>query len=156
MRSVIHEANETGIQAIVEQQFAIGKQIIQAGLVPIIEPEVNIHCPEKTQAEDMLKKALIQAIEKLSDNEKIMLKLTLPNEDNLYKEIVENPKVLKVVALSGGYSRDEAVDMLSKNTGVVASFSRAFTQGLTKQLTDEEFDSAVKDSIDVIYEGSNT
>jgi fructose-bisphosphate aldolase class I len=156
MRSVIKLANPQGVDAIVDQQFEVGKQILAAGLVPIIEPEIDIHSPEKAEAEGLLKAAILRNLESVGDDQQIMLKLTLPEQDNFYAELVSHPKVLKVVALSGGYSRDEANARLTRNNGVVASFSRALTQGLTAQLSDDEFDGALDASIGSIYEASRT
>jgi fructose-bisphosphate aldolase class I len=156
MRSVIKLADPQGVDAIVDQQFEVGKQILAAGLVPIIEPEIDIHSPEKAEAEVLLRAAILRNLESVGDDQQIMLKLTLPDEDNFYAELVSHPKVLKVVALSGGYSRDEANARLTGNNGVVASFSRALSQGLTAQLSDEEFDGALDASIGSIYEASKT
>jgi fructose-bisphosphate aldolase, class I len=156
MRSVIKQANPAGIQAIVDQQFEIGRQIIAAGLVPIIEPEVDIHCPDKAAAEDLLKAAIMAALDKLPEGELVMLKLTIPTKDNLYADCIAHPRVLKVVALSGGYSRDEANTRLARQKGMVASFSRALTEGLTAQQSDAEFDAALDKAIESIYQASKT
>lgn len=156
MRSVIKQANEGGIQAIVEQQFEIGKRILAAGLVPILEPEVDIHCPDKADAEALLKAELLKGLAGLAPGDRIMLKLTLPEEDNLYRECIEHPSVLKVVALSGGYTRAEANERLARNHGMVASFSRALVEGLSAGQSDEEFDAALDASIQSIYEASKT
>jgi fructose-bisphosphate aldolase class I len=156
MRSVIKLADEKGIQAIVDQQFEVGRQIVRSGLVPILEPEVDIKSPQKREAEEMLRTALLAGLENLGDDEKVMFKLTLPEEDNFYRELVDHPKVVLVVALSGGYSREEANARLSRNNGVVASFSRAFTEGLSAQQSDEEFDSTLASSIESIYTASVT
>ena len=156
MRSVIKLANEKGINAVVDQQFEVGRQILAAGLVPIIEPEVDINSPEKAQAETLLKSAMLAQLDKLSADQQVMLKLTLPEQDNFYAECVKHPNVLKVVALSGGYSREEANARMSRNNGVVASFSRALTEGLTAQQSDNEFNSALNDSIESIYQASKT
>ena len=156
MRSVIKQASATGIKAVVEQQFEVGAQIIAAGLVPIIEPEVDIHCPDKAQAEALLKPALLAALDKLGQNDLVMLKLTLPESDNFYAECVSHPNVLKVVALSGGYSRDEANRRLSLNNGVVASFSRALVEGLSAQQSDTEFNSMLANSVASIRAASIT
>jgi fructose-bisphosphate aldolase class I len=156
MRSVIKQANPVGIQAIVDQQFAIGRQIIAAGLVPIIEPEVDIHCPDKAAAEDLLKTAIMAALGKLPEGELVMLKLTIPSKDNLYADCIAHPRVLKVVALSGGYSRQEANTRLARQKGMVASFSRALTEGLTAQQSDAEFDAALDQAIESIYQASKT
>ena len=156
MRSVIKQANPAGIQAIVNQQFAIGRQIIAAGLVPIIEPEVDIHCPDKAAAEDLLKAAILAALGKLPEGQLVMLKLTIPTRDNLYADCIAHPRVLKVVALSGGYSRDEANTRLARQKGMVASFSRALTEGLTAQQSDAQFDAALDQAIESIYQASKT
>jgi fructose-bisphosphate aldolase class I len=154
MRSVINRANPTGIDAVVKQQFDIGKEIIAGGLVPIIEPEVSIKSPQKADAEELLKKSLLDYANSLSDDQNIMLKLSIPTKANLYKELVDHPRVVRVVALSGGYSRDEANRLLAQNTGVIASFSRALAEGLTAQQSDSEFDSALDSTIQSIYEAS--
>jgi fructose-bisphosphate aldolase class I len=156
MRSVIKHANATGIAAIVKQQFEVGKQIIAAGLVPIIEPEVDIHCPDKAEAEKLLKAAMLSELDALNEDQTVMLKLTLPEEDNFYRECIDHPRVLKVVALSGGYSREEANSRLSRNNGMVASFSRALSEGLTAQQSDEEFHTMLDASIASIFEASST
>jgi fructose-bisphosphate aldolase class I len=156
MRSVIKQANSGGVAAIVKQQFDVGKQIITAGLVPIIEPEVDIHCPDKAAAEKLLKKGLLAELNKLDDNQIVMLKLTLPEEDNFYGECIEHPQVLKVVALSGGYSREEANARLSRNNGMVASFSRALAEGLTAQQSDADFHAMLDASIQSIFDASST
>jgi fructose-bisphosphate aldolase class I len=156
MRSVIQLANQAGIDAVVDQQFEIGRQIIAAGLVPIIEPEVDINSPEKAAAEDLLKAALLDQLATLVDDEVVMLKLTLPTTDNLYAELVSHPRILRVVALSGGYSRAEANTLLARNKGVVASFSRALTEGLSAQQTDAEFNDTLDASIESIYQASIT
>ncbi len=156
MRSVIKSANSAGISAIVEQQFEVGKQIIAAGLVPIIEPEVDIHAPDKAEAEAILKTEILTQLDKLSANQNIMLKLTLPDTDNFYKELVEHPRVIRVVALSGGYSRDKANEKLSHNHGIIASFSRALSEGLSAQQSDAEFTAMLDSSIASIYAASRT
>jgi fructose-bisphosphate aldolase class I len=156
MRSVIKQASPSGIDAVVKQQFEIGRQIIAAGLVPIIEPEVDIHCPEKAKAEELLRAGIRAEIDKLSPEQIIMLKLTLPEKDDFYKEFVGDPKVLKVVALSGGYARDEANAKLARNHGVIASFSRALSEGLTAQQSPEAFNAMLGSSIDSIYAASIT
>ena len=156
MRSVIKLANKAGVDAVVDQQFEIGRQILGAGLIPIIEPEVDIHSPEKAAAEDLLKQALLDQLASLTDDQVIMLKLTLPTTDNLYAELVSHPRILRVVALSGGYSRDEANALLARNHGVVASFSRGLTEGLTAQQSDAEFNAALDASIESIYQASLT
>jgi fructose-bisphosphate aldolase, class I len=156
MRSVIKLGNEAGVDAVVGQQFEVGRRIIAAGLVPIIEPEIDIHSPEKEQAEVLLKAALLDEIGKLGTEEFIMLKLTLPEQDDFYAELVEHPNVLRVVALSGGYTREQANALLARNHGVVASFSRALTEGLSAQMTPAEFDAALDASIESIFQASNT
>lgn len=153
MRSVIKVANANGIDAIVEQQFAVGKQIVDAGLVPILEPEIDIHSPTKAEAEALLREGIVRRLDELGD-EIVMLKLTLPEQDGFYQPLVDHPNVLAVVALSGGYSRDEANDRLSRNPGVIASFSRALTESLTAQQSDEEFDRALDEAIESIYRAS--
>ncbi|KMO67019.1 class I fructose-bisphosphate aldolase [Mycolicibacterium chubuense] len=155
MRSVI-KAPGAGLQAVVDQQFEIGRQILAAGLVPIIEPEVDIHSPQKAEAEDQLKAALLEALDRLDDGQSVMLKLTLPSVDNLYRDLVEHPKVVRVVALSGGYDRDEACEKLAANHGVIASFSRALTEGLTAQQSDEQFNATLDAAITAIAKASAT
>ena len=154
MRSVINLANEKGIESVVAQQFEIGKEIIAGGLIPIIEPEVNIKSAQKEQAEDILKTCLLNHLNKLSDAQTVMLKLTIPTKTNLYQELVAHPRVLKVVALSGGYSRDEANQLLSQNKGVIASFSRALTEGLSAKQNDDQFDALLDSTIQSIYNAS--
>lgn len=156
MRSVIKEANASGIETIVAQQFEIGKRIVAAGLVPIIEPEVDIHCPDKQAAEKLLLKGLLAGLDALDDDQEVMLKLTLPEDEGFYAPCVEHPRVLRVVALSGGYSRDEADERLARNTGVIASFSRALTEGLSAQQSDEAFNAALDGAIASIYAASVT
>ena len=156
MRSVIKLANESGVRAVVDQQFEIGRQILGAGLVPIIEPEVDIHSPEKDQAEKLLKDALLSGLDTIPDGQQVMFKLTLPETDGFYTDLVEHPKVLRVVALSGGYDRNEANARLARNPGVIASFSRAFTEGLSAQQSAEEFDRTLDASIQSIFEASST
>jgi fructose-bisphosphate aldolase class I len=156
MRSVIKLADEAGVGAVVDQQFDLAKQILAAGLVPIIEPEVDIHSPQKAEAEALLLAALLAGLDQLPDDQHVMLKLTLPEVDNFYKELVDHPRVLRVVALSGGYSRDEANARLARNHGLVASFSRALTEGLTAQQSDDDFDAALDKAIGSIYEASIT
>ncbi len=156
MRSVIKQANPAGIQAIVDQQFQVGRQIIAAGLVPIIEPEVDIKCPDKAAAEDLLKAAILRELDKLPEGQLVMLKLTIPTRDNLYADCIAHPRALKVVALSGGYSRAEANEKLARQKGMVASFSRALTEGLTAQQSDAEFDKALDAAIESIYQASKT
>ncbi|MEM1411961.1 MAG: fructose bisphosphate aldolase [Pseudomonadota bacterium] len=156
MRSVINQANAEGIAANVAQQFDIGKQIIAAGLVPIIEPEVNIHCPDKAEAEAMLHGELIKQLNALGEGQHVMLKLTLPEQDNLYADCIAHPNVLKVVALSGGYSREEANARLARQNGMVASFSRALSEGLSAQQDEAAFNDMLDGSIQSIFEASNT
>ena len=156
MRSVIKSADEDGINAVVDQQFEIGNEILQAGLMPIIEPEVDIHSPEKSACEGLMRDAILRNLELLSEGETVMLKLTLPEEDNFYSGLVESEKILRVVALSGGYSREEANARMSRNSGVVASFSRALTEGLSAQQSQSEFDSLLNSSIQSIFDASNT
>jgi fructose-bisphosphate aldolase class I len=156
MRSFIKRADEAGNKNIVIQQFEIAQQIISANLVPIIEPEIDIHCPEKGKAEQLLKAAILEKVNELPDGQFIMLKLTLPEQDNFYAEFVKHPRVLRVVALSGGYSREEANNRLRKNHGVVASFSRALVEGLTAQQSDAEFNAMLDKSIQCIFDASNS
>lgn len=156
MRSVIKTANADGVKALVEQQFEIGLRIVAAGLVPIIEPEVDIHSPQKAEAETMLKACLLEELGKLSADQKVMLKLTLPETDNFYKECAEHPNVVRMVALSGGYSRDEANARLSRNNNMVASFSRALSEGLNAQQSEAEFDGMLDSSIKSICDASST
>ena len=154
MRSVINLANAAGIEAVVAQQFEIGKEIIAGGLIPIIEPEVNIKSEQKGQAEEILKTSLINHLNKLNENQTVMLKLSLPTKPNLYQDLVNHPRVLKVVALSGGYSRDEANRMLAQNNGVIASFSRALTEGLSAKQSDDQFDALLDSTIQSIFDAS--
>jgi fructose-bisphosphate aldolase class I len=154
MRSVIKQANAAGVKAVVEQQFEIGKQICAKGLVPIIEPEVDINCPDKAAAEDLLLAELIKHLDKLSDDQNVMLKLTLPEKAGLYTPLTNHPRVVRVVALSGGYSRDHANEVLAKNPNVIASFSRALSEGLTAQQSDSEFDGMIDKTIQAIYDAS--
>ena len=156
MRSVINQANAAGIQAIVTQQFEAARPIIAAGFVPIIEPEVDIRCPEKAKAEGLLKAALLEKLNALPEEHLVMLKLTLPERDDLYAECVKHPKVVRVVALSGGYSREECNRRLRRNHGVVASFSRALVEGLSAQQSEAEYNAMLDVSIQSIYEASNT
>jgi fructose-bisphosphate aldolase class I len=155
-RSLIKQANSAGVKAIVDQQFDVAAQVIAAGLVPIVEPEVDIHCPQKAQAEELLRAGIHEKLSGLSSDQLVMLKLTLPEQDNFYAEFVSHPRVLRVVALSGGYTRDEANDRLRRNHGVVASFSRALVEGLTAQQSDTEFNAGLGQSIQSIFEASNT
>ena len=156
MRSVIKQANAAGIDAIVKQQFDIGKQIVAAGLVPIIEPEVDIHTPNKAEAEDLLKAAILKELNALKPEQRVMLKLTIPDKDNLYADLIKHPNVLRVVALSGGYTRAEANEKLARNNGMTASFSRALAEGLTAQQSDAEFNAELDASIASIYQASIT
>jgi len=156
MRSVIKQANTQGIEQIVEQQFVIAKQIIAAGLMPIIEPELDINCPDKAVAEDMLKTALLKEIDALDDGQSVMLKLTLPETANQYVDCIEHAKVVKVVALSGGYDREEANKRLAQNNGMIASFSRALSEGLNANQSDAEFDATMDASIESIYQASKS
>jgi fructose-bisphosphate aldolase, class I len=156
MRSFIKRADEAGTKNIVIQQFEIAQQIISANLVPIIEPEIDIHCPEKGKAEQLLKATILEKVNELPDGQFIMLKLTLPEQDNFYAEFVKHPRVLRVVALSGGYSREEANNRLRRNHGVVASFSRALVEGLTAQQSDAEFNAMLDKSIQCIFDASNS
>lgn len=156
MRSLIKQANAAGINDVVRQQFAVAEQIIAAGLVPIIEPEVDIHCPEKPQAEALLKQAIAQELTRLSSNQLVMLKLTLPEQDDFYADFVRHPNVVRVVALSGGYSLHEANERLARNHGVVASFSRALVEGLSANQSDAEFDRVLDANIQSIYDASIT
>jgi fructose-bisphosphate aldolase class I len=156
MRSVIKLANRKGIQQVVGQQFEIGKKILAAGLIPIIEPEVDINSHEKEQAEGILKLEILDHLNKLNDKQNVMLKLTLPSQVNFYADLVSHPRVVRVVALSGGYARDEANKLLAKNNGVIASFSRALTEGLSAQQSDKEFDDALDKAVQSIYDASNT
>jgi fructose-bisphosphate aldolase, class I len=156
MRSVIKQADATGIRAVVEQQFTIARQIVAAGLVPIIEPEVDIKCPDKAAAEDLLEAEIKARLDALPDGELVMLKLTIPDRDDLYTDFIHHARVLKVVALSGGYSREEANARLRRQHGMVASFSRALTEGLSAQQSDAEFDAALDASIESIFQASKT
>ncbi|KXI26988.1 fructose bisphosphate aldolase [Paraglaciecola hydrolytica] len=156
MRSVIKLANAQGIEDVVAQQFAVGKQILAAGLIPIIEPEIDIHSPEKAQAETLLKAALIKHLDSLAADQVVMFKVTLPETANFYQELVSHPKVLKLVALSGGYSREEANHRLSQNNGMIASFSRALTEGVSAQQSDAEFDATMDATIASICQASRS
>jgi fructose-bisphosphate aldolase class I len=156
MRSVIKLANPTGVDAVVSQQFEVGHQILAAGLVPIIEPEVDINSPEKAAAEALLKQGILDELKAVPDGQQIMLKLTLPDADDFYAELVAHPKVLRVVALSGGYTREEANARLARNHGVIASFSRALTEGLTAQQSDDEFNKTLDATIASVYAASIT
>jgi fructose-bisphosphate aldolase, class I len=156
MRSVIKLANPAGVNAVVDQQFEIARQILGADLVPIIEPEVDIKSPEKAAAEELLHEALVAELDALGPDQRVMLKLTLPSTDGFYSDLVSHPRVLRVVALSGGYSRHEANDLLARNPGVVASFSRALTEGLSAQQSDAAFDAELDATIQSIYDASVT
>ena len=156
MRSFIKQANQAGIKDVVTQQFEVARQIIAAGLVPIVEPEVDIHCPGKVRAEELLKAAILGELNRLPAGQPVMLKLTLPDKDDLYAEFVKHPRVVRVVALSGGYSREEGNQRLRRNHGVVASFSRALVEGLSAQQSDAEFNALLDASIRSIFEASNT
>jgi len=156
MRSVIKEANPAGIRAVVDQQFEVAGQIIAAGLVPIVEPEVDIHCPQKASAEALLKTALSEKLNKLPADQFVMLKLTLPEQDDFYSDFVRHPRVLRVVALSGGYSREEGNNRLRRNHGVVASFSRALVEGLSANQSDAEYNATLDAAIQSIFDASNT
>ena len=156
MRSFIKQANQAGIKDVVTQQFEVARQIIAAGLVPIVEPEVDIHCPDKARAEELLKAAILGELNRLPAGQPVMLKLTLPDKDDLYAEFVKHPRVVRVVALSGGYSQQEGNERLRRNHGVVASFSRALVEGLSAQQSDAEFNALLDASIRSIFEASNT
>ncbi len=156
MRSVIKQANATGIDAVVKQQFEVGRQIVAAGLVPIIEPEVDIHCPDKAEAEDLLHTRIMAELNNLESSELVMLKLTLPEQDNLYSDCIAHPNVARVVALSGGYSREEANSRLTRNIGMVASFSRALSESLAAQQSDDDFNAMLDASIESIFQASGT
>jgi fructose-bisphosphate aldolase, class I len=156
MRSVIKHANRAGIKNIVAQQFQIASQIVTAGLIPIIEPEVDIHCPEKAQAEALLKRDILEKLDVLPVDQQVMLKLTLPEQPDFYADLVRHPRVVRVVALSGGYTQKEADDRLRKNHGVVASFSRALLDGLSVHQTNAEFNAMLDASIQSIFQASNT
>jgi fructose-bisphosphate aldolase class I len=156
MRSVIKEADAAGIKDIMNQQFELAGQIIAAGLMPIVEPEVDIHCPQKAKAEELLKAAILEKLNQLPSGQMVMLKLTLPEQDNFYADFVKHPKVLRVVALSGGYSREQANSRLRRNHGVVASFSRALAEGLSAQQSAVEFNATLDKSIQSIFDASKT
>jgi len=156
MRSVIKQANAAAIDAVVKQQFEVAKQILAAGLMPIIEPEVDIKTPNKDKAEELLKAAILKELNQLKPDQRVMLKLTIPEKDNLYADLIKHPNVLRVVALSGGYSREESNKRLARQNGMTASFSRALSEGLTKQQSDEEFNKALDASIESIYRASIT
>lgn len=156
MRSVIKEANPAGIKRVVEQQFEIGKQILEAGLIPIIEPEVDIHSPDKEESEKILKHEIFNQLHSLGQDAKVMLKLSIPTKDNFFSDLAGDPHILRIVALSGGYSQSEANERLSHNHGLIASFSRALSQGLSVGQTDEEFNTMLSSSIKAIYQASIT
>ncbi len=156
MRSVIKTANADGVNAVVDQQFEIGRRIVAAGLVPIIEPEVDINSPQKAQTEDLLKQALMRNLDQLDASELVMFKLTLPEQDNFYADFVGHPNVVRVVALSGGYSREEANQRLARQNGMVASFSRALTEGLSARQSDDEFNQMLDAAIESIFQASST
>jgi len=154
MRSNILEANESGIKAVVEQQFEIGKRTVASGLVPIIEPEVNIHAEEKEEIEEILKNEIMNHLNQLNDDEYVMLKLTIPTKANLFKELIDHPQVIRVVALSGGYTRRQANDKLKENDGLIASFSRALASDLKEELTDDEFNTTLDEAVEDIFDAS--
>lgn len=154
MRSLIKEPNQDGIHQVVDQQFEVAKQILHAGLVPIIEPEVNIHSEDKEKCESILKEEILTYLDQLEEYENVMLKLSIPTVSDFYVELIEHPRVLRVVALSGGYSREEANEKLRNNRGLIASFSRALSEGLYANQSDEEFDAILMDSVKEIYEAS--
>ncbi|HEX6658723.1 MAG TPA: fructose bisphosphate aldolase [Ilumatobacter sp.] len=156
MRSVISSADKDGVDAVVAQQFDIGRQILAHGLVPIIEPEVDIHSATKTEAEELLRASILEQLDQLAPDQKVMLKLSIPTVDDFYRPLIEHPNVVRVVALSGGYSRDEANQRLARNHGMIASFSRALTEGLTAQMSDDDFDNALDKTIDQIFAASST
>ena len=156
MRSVIKMANPAGVKAVVDQQFDVGRQILAAGLMPIIEPEVDINSPEKAEAEALLRDAITAQLDNLADGQQVMLKLTIPSEDNFYRPLIEDRRILRVVALSGGYSRDDANERLSRNNGMIASFSRALAEGLSAGQTDDEFNATLGASIESIFAASRT
>lgn len=156
MRSVIEQANAAGINSIMDQQFEVAGQILAAGLLPIVEPEVDIHCPEKAKAEELLRAAIIEKLDKLTESQFVILKLTLPEQDDFYSDLLRHPRVVRVVALSGGYSQEDADARLRREHGMVASFSRALLEGLSAQQSDTEFDAVLEKSIQNIFEASNT
>lgn len=153
-RSFIKRADRTGIQTNVDQQFEVGRQVLAAGLVPILEPEIDIHAPDKAEAEAILRDAVLEGLNTLSDDQYVMLKITIPDEADFYRPVVEHPRMLKVVALSGGYSREEANERLARNPGVIASFSRALTEGLRADQSDDEFNRTLDEAIGGIYAAS--
>lgn len=154
MRSVVYLANEAGIKAIVDQQFEVGRQILDAGLMPILEPEVDINSPEKGQAEEFLRENIVAQLDQLPDGQQVMLKLSIPTEDGFYTTLIQHPNVLRVVALSGGYSRDDANERLARNPGLIASFSRALIGELSHQQSGDEFDRTLETAVDSIYAAS--
>ena len=154
MHSVIKDANEEGIKQVVEQQFEVGNKLISYGLVPIIEPEVDIHSAEKEKCEVLLKKYINENLSKLGENDKVILKVTIPSVDGFYSDVMTDKHVVRIVALSGGYSKEDANERLSRNPGLIASFSRALAEGLNVNQTDEEFHNMIADSIEKIYEAS--
>ena len=156
MRSVVKQASVAGVRAVVEQQFEVGQQILDAGLMPILEPEVDIHCPDKVEAESLLAEALLAGLDGLGDGVQVMFKLTLPDTENFYADLIADPRVLRVVALSGGYPRDEANRRLTANYGMIASFSRALAEGLSAQQSDDEFNNTLDETIAGIYAASAT
>ena len=156
MRSVVKMANKDGIAAILDQQFEVGQQIVDAGLVPILEPEVDIKSPEKEAAEDLLKAGILERLESVSGDQQLMFKISIPTVDDFYRDLIDHPKVLRVVALSGGYSREEADERLARNPGLIASFSRALTEGLSRQQSDEDFDATLDKAISAIFQASST
>jgi fructose-bisphosphate aldolase, class I len=156
MRSVIARADKAGVEAVVDQQFEIARQIVGHGLVPIIEPEVDIHSETKAEAEELLRASIIEHLDQLEPDEQVMLKLSIPSVDDFYRPLIEHPNVVRVVALSGGYPRDEANQRLARNHGMIASFSRALTEGLTAQMSDVDFDEALAKTIDEIFAASST
>ena len=156
MRSVIKEANETGIRTIIDQQFEVGLEIVRKGLVPILEPEVDIHCPDKAKAEEIMLKEMNAHLEKLPADAKIMFKVTIPTVDNLYEGLMKDPHIVRVVALSGGYTQDDANEKLARNHGLIASFSRALAQDLRASQSDDDFDAVLKKAINGIYKASIT
>jgi fructose-bisphosphate aldolase, class I len=156
MRSVVQMANADGIKAVVDQQFEVAAEIIATGLVPIIEPEVDIHSPEKQLAEGLLREQILEQVDALGEDQTVMLKLTIPTVDDFYADLISHPRVLRVVALSGGYPRDEANERLARNHGMIASFSRALTEGLSADQSDDEFDATLSATIDGIYAASIT
>jgi fructose-bisphosphate aldolase, class I len=156
MRSVISRADKAGVEAVVDQQLEIARQIVGHGLVPIIEPEVDIHSETKAEAEELLRASIVEHLDQLAPDEQVMLKLSIPSVDDFYRPLIEHPNVVRVVALSGGYPRHEANQRLARNHGMIASFSRALTEGLTAQMSDVDFDEALAKTIDEIFAASST